>query len=150
MRFRGAYASTTKHVSTLDYFPPVLARVHALFGVFGACALCMPLFGGNVPPPCLRRVHRPFVDGVAVPIAVSVVQEFTSAERRMMVLAEADPRSKEEVEEEENKAKAVIAAKTSNLSVSEPASRKRVVGKLLRNMYVCMCVSMYVCMDVRM
>ena len=86
----------------------------------------MPLFGGNVPPPCLRRVHRPFVDGVAVPpIAVSVVQEFTSAERRMMVLAEADPRSKEEVEEEENKAKAVIAAKTSNLSVSEPASRKR-------------------------
>lgn len=35
-----------------------------------------------------------------------------------MVLAEDDGRSKEEVEEDENKAKAVIAAKTGNLSVS--------------------------------
>lgn len=34
-----------------------------------------------------------------------------------MALAENDGRSKEEVEEEENRAKAVIAAKTGNLSV---------------------------------
>lgn len=40
-----------------------------------------------------------------------------------MVLAEDDGRNNEEVEEEENKAKAVIAAKTGNLSVSV---RKRV------------------------
>ncbi|CAM9631266.1 unnamed protein product, partial [Pylaiella littoralis] len=42
-------------------------------------------------------------------------QEFTTMERRMMALAENDGRSKEEVEEEEKKAKAVIAAKTGNL-----------------------------------
>lgn len=38
-------------------------------------------------------------------------------ERRLMALAEDNGRNKEEVEEEENKAKAVIAAKTGNLSV---------------------------------
>lgn len=37
-----------------------------------------------------------------------------------MTLAEDDGRSKEDAEEEENKAKAVIAAKTGNLSVSLP------------------------------
>lgn len=38
-------------------------------------------------------------------------------ERRMMAMAENDGRSKEEVKEEENKAKAVIAAKAGNLPV---------------------------------
>lgn len=59
------------------------------------------------------------------------MQEFTSVERRMMVLAEDDGRSKEEVEEAENKAKAVIAAKTGNLSVSHCGRRSFVNRTLL-------------------
>lgn len=39
-------------------------------------------------------------------------------EKRLMALAEADGRGKAEVQEEEAKGKAVIAAKTGNLSVS--------------------------------
>ncbi|CAM9295450.1 unnamed protein product [Ectocarpus sp. 13 AM-2016] len=46
-------------------------------------------------------------------------QEFTTIERRLMALAEDDGRNKEEIEEEGNKAKAVIAAKTGNLSELE-------------------------------
>lgn len=58
---------------------------------------------------------RPFV--VAKNKTKRDEQEFTTIERRLMALAEEDGRNKEEIEEEENKAKAVIAAKTGNLSV---------------------------------
>ncbi|CAM9223436.1 unnamed protein product, partial [Hapterophycus canaliculatus] len=70
-----------------------------------------------------RRMKREEVldDSSSVPFnaaqfAVNGPQEFTTVERRLMALAENDGRTKEEVEEEENKAKAVIAAKTGNLS----------------------------------
>lgn len=51
----------------------------------------------------------------------------------MMALAETDGRNKEEIEEEENKSKAVIAAKAGNLAVRLTAAAVAAVATLRAN-----------------
>lgn len=64
-------------------------------------------------------------------------------ERRLMALAEDDGRSQEEVKDDEGKAKAVIATKTGNLSVS--FGNKKCAGTFAPSAYMSDVHSIWTC-----